>query len=918
MNIKSNKTLEREVKRGIEIRFPNGMDQAHKDRLAYELPIIEDMGYADYHLVVKDFLEYGRLLGYVPKNLIAEAPLTIDGLKEYIKEHGWKNQGFRIGPGRGSAVGSLVCYLLGITALDPLDYGLLFERFLNPERISMPDIDSDISADTRGKVIEYVQNKYGENAVCGIMTTNAQAPKGSINIAAKYYGLKKNGVAMTSLGRMIAKDTPSDVGTSFKTTVNKNGVVDPTCNQTLYEFLQEKYSDNADAVEILRWARIMEGSFTAYSSHAAGIAISDNDDISEYLPLRWNTSSEMMTTQCNMVQTEENGILKFDFLGLKTLDIITETLQMIEENYGLIIDPLKIDLNDKKVYKEIFATGKTNSVFQFESNGMKTMLKRFKPECFEDLIILVSMFRPGPLQYLDGVIDVKNGKKPMEFICPELEPIIGKTYGAIVYQEQVMEICRALAGFSYGHADQVRRFMSKKKADKLAHERESFVEGCSENKISSEVANQLFDQMEDFAKYAFNKSHAAAYAFNAYITGWLKYYYPAEFFASALNWAAKKEEIAGLVYEATRMSIKVLQPDINISGKEFTVVNGDIRFGLSSVAGVKDQADIIIKERANGGPFKTLNDFVIRVSPDKTVYENLTSAGALDSFDKNRQAIKNACVIIKEIMTKRSKKCSVVISAKVILNNYDRIHNDEDIIAVQKNHDVKIEFKKFIEKDALQKKLIAAEQAVENFDKEINDVYIIGCPEDKKEKMALEKDFLGMYITSHPMDMYPSPEEAQVNCVSDISIYDEACYGIISNITIRYTKKDNKPMAFFTVTDKSGEIEVCAFVKAYENFKDIIKEGNVVRLTGKVQSEEFEDEERLKFIMDGGKICEEKVIKYYITVKSVDAFKVEEFKDSFEDEDGVECVITDGSLVKKLPFKVSESINFFSKNITIK
>lgn len=916
----SNEILDREVLKGIKRRFPDGMDEEHKARLAYELPIIKDMGYADYHLVVKDFLEYGRLLGYVPKDRLDEAPLTIKGLKKFIKENGWKNQGMLVGPGRGSAVGSLVCYLLGITNLDPLKYGLLFERFLNPERISMPDIDSDLSNTTRGKVIEYVQHKYGQDAVCGIMTTNAQAPKGSINIAAKFYGLKKYNTPLTSLGRTIAKDVPSDVGVSFSTKVDsKSGAVDKENGKmSLYEFLTDKYKENADALEVIRWAKIVEGSFTAYGSHAAGIVISDNDDVSEYLPLRWNTTSKMMTTQCDMVQVEDNGLLKFDFLGLKTLDIITETLRMIEENYGLIIDPLNIDLADEKTYREILSTGKTNSVFQLESNGMKNMLKRFKPDCFEDLIILVSMYRPGPLQYLDGVIDVKNGKKPMEFMCPELEPILGKTYGAIVYQEQVMEICRSLAGFTLGHADSVRRFMSKKKEDKLAHERESFVNGCEVNGISNEISNALFDQMMDFAKYAFNKSHAAVYAFNAYITAWLKCHYPAEFFASALNWAENKK-IAGLVYEAKKCGVSTLVPDVNLSGKEFGVSEGSIRFGLSSVAGVKNAADAIISERNNNGPFTSLKDFVLRVRPDKTVSENLIAAGALDNFGKNRLAMTAFAEELREILPKRDKKLSLIKSAELVLPVIEKA-SKEELIKMQEEKGYKVEITEITTADKLDKKISTAKTALAGFDKDIECVRLHNIPENKSERMAQEKNFLGMYITEHPMDFYPDAKEVNARVVADVDEGYATIYGVVTDLAVKLRKSDGAKMAFFSIEDRSGSIDVAVFTRAFQKIGSIIENGKVLKLTGNCIVEEKEDGEfETKFFAENAEAVSEKKASIMLPVKSFEEFKKnieKDFMDEYEDKDGFKLLIFDESKDKiiPMPYKISEKVkNLFPK-----
>lgn len=403
--------------------------------------------------------------------------------------------------------------------------------------------------------------------------------------------------------------------------------------------------------------------FYAYGEHAAGVVISDNNDVSDYVPLKYNSSSKQMDCQLNMVQVEENGLLKMDFLGLKTLNIVTDAMRLIEKNCGKIIDPLKINLEDEHIYKEIFSKGLTNAVFQFESDGMKQMLKRFKPTCFEDIIILVSMFRPGPLQYIDGVIDVKNKVRPMTFLCEELKPILSKTYGAIVYQEQVMQLVQSLAGFSLGDADNVRRFMSKKKAEKLAHERDAFIYGDegrnikgyikvhlenvnaenmsqaeaeAEKKKAENVANEIFDQMTEFAKYAFNKSHATAYAFNAYITAWLKYYYPAEFFAAALNWAANSKKMAALVREARVCGVKIMCPDVNRSAEKFTVEGNAVLFGLSAIKGIKSSAEKIVEIRKAQGVYTSVKDFIIRSGISVANVESLIQAGALDEFNENR------------------------------------------------------------------------------------------------------------------------------------------------------------------------------------------------------------------------------------------------------------------------------------------
>ena len=892
----ANEVFDRELERGIKWRYPEGLDEAHKARLDYEVGIIKSMGYVDYHLVVKDFLEYGRLLGYVPDDKLDDAPLTISELKEYIRANGWKNGGLTIGPGRGSAVGSLVCYLLGITNLDPLKYELLFERFLNPERVSMPDIDSDIYSTGRGKVIDYVRNKYGNNAVCGIMTMTMLGPKGSIKTAAKYYGLKKTGEPMTNLGKLITKEVPDEPGTAFTTMMDE---------RNLLETLNDKFKDNKDALEILRWAKILEGSFVSYSAHAAGIVISDGGDVSEYLPLRMNTELGMMTTQCDKEQVEENGLLKFDFLGLKTLDIITQTIRLVEE----------IDLADKEVYENIFANGKTNSVFQFESSGMKSMLKRFRPESFEDLIILVSMFRPGPLQYLDGVIDVKNGRLPMRFLCPELEPILGKTYGAIVYQEQVMQICQSLAGFTLGHADQVRRFMSKKKADKLAHEREAFINGCMENGIRSSVAETLFDQMMDFASYAFNKSHAAAYAYNAYITGWLKYHYPSEFFTAALNWTTS-EKLAGLMYEAKNFGVEVKTPDINLSGKDFEDKSDIVRFGLSSVAGVKNNALAILEER-KGGNFTSLTDFCVRCNPNSRVLAALIGAGAFDSFSGNREAMLQMSEKIKVVVPKILKKKSFIDSAEYVIPNLEKYKDADEMIKAQEQAGLKAEITELTTADNLEKRLETARTALKNLEKELSYIREPKCSENKTERMNKEKELLGIYVTEHPMDFYPTNEEMSIQALNDVTETSNEVYGVIVNLNIKARKSDGAKMAFFTLEDRSGSIEVSCFTKEYKQFSNLIKEGEVVRISGNCIEDEREiggeTETELKFVAKNIQTVKIKKSSYLMSVPSYAAFFLDaeaEFISIYGDENGHGLLIFDRALneVREAKFKVSDAV----------
>ena len=884
----SNKLLEAEIEKGIKWRFPGGMDEAHKERLKKELPVIESMGYSDYHLIVKDFLEYGRLLGYLPKEKIADAPITIPELESYIQENGWHNMGLMTGPGRGSAVGSLVCYLLGITTLDPLKYNLLFERFLNPERISMPDIDSDFANTIRPKVIQYVQNKYGYNAVCGILTVIKLQPKGAINTAAKYYGLKKNGEGMLSLGDKLSSDVPNALNIAFSTKVDKNGAIDEDgeSDYTLYQFLKDKYDGNEDALEILRWAKILEGTVSGFSAHAAGIVISDNDDVSEYLPLRMNEKLGMLTTQCDMVELEDNGLLKFDFLGLKTLDIITETLKAIEETTGIIIDPLTIDLTDKSVYEDIFQKGKTNSVFQFSKEGMRAMLKKFKPESFEDLIILNSMYRPGPLQYIDGVCNVKNGVEEAEYLCPELEPILSKTYAAIVYQEQVMEIFQKLAGYSLGGADQVRRYMSKKKADKLALEREAFIngdpkrgiKGCVANGISKEAADKLFDQMSEFAKYAFNKSHAAAYSYNAYITAWLKKHYPREFFSCALDWAENLDEVSEIIKEAESFGIKIYAPDINLSTKGFSVTDDGIRFGLSSVAGVKDHSNAIIEERNKNGGFRSLGDFSVRCNENKKVVKNLIDSGAFDSLSElNRAQLGTIAEKIPDLVKKRREKADLIKAAAIVSSKIETA-TSEELIKLQEESGIRVMFEKPCKRATFDKKVADSKKAIEELDAAINNIAAPGLHEDPAEKLAKEHELLGAYVSGNPLDLYPSAKDLGFPDLCDVAEGGSKAYGIVSSLNIKKRKSDGAPMAFFKLEDRTGSIDVCCFTKAYASYGKMLEEGSVVMLTGDINAEvSDDDEEKLKFILKTAVKAERKVTSVFVLqVSGLDAFHVKE------------------------------------------
>ncbi len=821
---------------GKKWRFPHGMPDGYEERLSYEVGIIEKMGYVDYHLIVKDFLEYARTLAPVPPEHVSDAPLTIPEAQRWVRINGWKG-GISTGLGRGSAVGSLVCYLLGITALDPLKYDLLFERFLNPERVSMPDIDSDIAKNVRPQVIRYVRHKYGEDSVCGIMTMNAQAPRGAIRIAAKAYGYAVGrGGDFLSLGDEIAKKVSKEPGTSFATVLDNK--------KTVMESLKSQYYNSPDARKILDWAALVEGCFTAYGAHAAGIVISDNHPVSDYVPLRWNSKLGEWTTQCDMVVTESKGLLKMDFLGLKTLDVMNETLSLIKQKTGRVIIPERdIPMDDADVYREIYCKGATDSVFQFESQGMKQMLKRFQPDCFEDLIILVSMFRPGPLQYLDGVIEVKHGK-PASYLVPELMPILGSTYSAIVYQEQVMQIFRSLAGYTLGQADQVRRFMSKKKADKLAKERTAFVhgdvsrgiDGCEKRGIDPKKADELFDQMTEFSRYAFNKSHAAAYAADSYYTAWLKYHYPAEFLCAAMNWAedksAEDRALPGLMREARNFGVTVKAPDINLSHADFTIHDGCILTGLGSVKSVGADAAQVIAERNANGLYLSIPDFLLRTKIRSSGLTRLIEAGAFDGFCKNRTAVLDLYTRVTALLKRRSDKQQFLRKAELVLPYLTTVDSAAELLAKEEELGIGQFLKKQTKPEVMKKRMDTAGAKIG----ECESLILAARPdvslsENFVERMGKEHALLGAYLSAHPLDTYIA--DANASAVKDVTANDSVTVcGIVTEFRELYTRRDHRPMAAFLIEDRTGTLPAVLFPAVYAQYEKLIAPGCALRFTG--------------------------------------------------------------------------------------
>ena len=621
----------------------------YEARLQHEVAVIKSMGFVDYHLVVRDFCIMGRKLGVVPKEERKNIPSDFSRVDDWLAEHHY-TIGEGIGPGRGSAAGSLVCYLLGITNIDPIRYHLLFERFLNPERVTMPDIDTDIATSLRPVLIQYVQWRYGINAVASIMTETTYGAKGAIQAAGRdeadrLYGhlpLKNRNEEKSRFMHKYVYPISDQLDTGMKVSDIDVSTV------------------NDISRDIIHKASLIEGKLFSTGVHAGGVVISDNRDINEYIPIYYNHSLDVWAVQCDMVRLEEKGFLKFDLLGLKNLDIITDTLYLILKHTGSAVDINTIPFEDV-VFSGIYSTGRTNSVFQFESAGMKKMLQRFQPSCFEDIILLVAAYRPGPMQYLDDIIAVKQGTKPIHYDIPELEPILSETYGAVIYQEQVMRIFQDLAGYSLGGADLVRRAMSKKKMDKLKKERKAFLYGdkergicgCLSKGIPEAKADALFDSLMDFAKYAFNKSHAAAYALVSYQTAWLKHHYPDCFACAMLN-NTEQKDYAPIIEDCRARGVRILPPSILQSHYDCTIENGAIRLGMRSIKGVAEKtAGFIdqIKSARGSGQLHSFSDFLSCciseedgkvIQPPAALVEKMISVGVFDIFYKNRQGLLQA------------------------------------------------------------------------------------------------------------------------------------------------------------------------------------------------------------------------------------------------------------------------------------
>lgn len=750
--------------RGIEEKYAH-LSQEIAERLEYELSIIKQMGYVDYFLIVWDFIKFAD------------------------------DNKIMTGPGRGSAAGSLVAYALNITKIDPIKYNLIFERFLNPERISMPDIDSDFCYERRQEVINYVIEKYGTENVSQIVTFGTMAARACIRDVGRALDYPYAEVDK------IAKMIPQALGITIEKALETN-----------FE-LKQIYENDERCRYLIDIAKRLEGLPRHTSTHAAGVVIA-SEPLVNYVPLYKN--EDCIVTQFTMGALEELGLLKMDFLGLRTLTVIRDALELIEKNQGIKVDINKIDTDDKKVYKMI-GEGRTTGVFQLESPGMTSFMKELKPDSLEDIIAGISLYRPGPMAEIPKYIKNKRNPENIVYETPELKPILSVTYGCMVYQEQVMQIVRDLAGYSMGRSDLVRRAMSKKKHDVMEQERKNFIEGCMNRGINQGVANRIFDSMMDFASYAFNKSHAAAYAVVGYQTAYLMCYYPSEFLAAMLNSVmGDNTKVAYYIRFAEENGIRVLPPDINESIDKFTVNENKIRFGLSAIKNVGSNViKSIVKSREEKGKFISLEDFCNKIDIsciNKRTVESLIKAGALDCFGLYRSQM-------------------LSIYEKIL----DGISSDR-----KRNIDGQISL----------------------FAGDFGNPIMVNYPNikefEKKYLLAMEKEMTGLYLTGHPLEQYEDAlnrkTSIRISDIISVNLLEEdsatenkdvndgdpvVIGGIITEVNKKITR-NNATMAFIKVEDLFASIEVVIFPKTYEKYKPLLEEDGIIIIKGRVSIKEDE------------------------------------------------------------------------------
>ena len=753
---------------GLEKRYGDPSEEL-KDRLSYELETIHQMGYVDYFLIVWDFIKYA------------------------------KDHGISVGPGRGSAAGSIVSYCLEITTIDPIRYQLLFERFLNPERVSMPDIDVDFCYERRQEVIDYVTRKYGKDCVAQIVTFGTLAARGVIRDVGRVMDLPY--AYVDSISKMI----PQELGI----TIDKALKMNPD--------LKKLYDTDETVTNLIDMAKRLEGLPRHCSMHAAGVVICQKP-VDEYVPLS-RAADGTITTQFIMTTLEELGLLKMDFLGLRTLTVIQNAVLLARRKQPEL-NINQIDYNDQKVLDYI-GTGKTDGVFQLESAGMKGFMKELKPHNLEDVIAGISLYRPGPMDFIPQYIRGKNDSSSITYDCPQLEPILAPTYGCIVYQEQVMQIVRDLAGYSLGRSDLLRRAMSKKKAAVMEKERKIFiygdeetgVPGCIKNGIDEQTANKIYDEMIDFAKYAFNKSHAAAYAVVSYQTAWLKYYFPVEYMAALMTSVIDNpSKVSEYIYACRQMNIKILPPDINKGEANFSVDGGDIRYGLAAIKSIgRPVIKAIVEDREELGLFQNLEDFITRLSAknilNKRTIENLIKAGALDTLGGTRKQFMSIYVQIVDHVTQEKKNSMV---GQMTL--FDLVSEDQK----------------------------------EEFQIRMPDV----GEYSKETLLAFEKEVLGIYVSGHPLEAYEEKWKKSISATTaDFQLDEETGHtkvhdgakeiigGMITEKTIKHTKT-NQMMAFITVEDLLGTVEFVVFPRDYEKNRDYLEADSKVFVRGRVSEED--------------------------------------------------------------------------------
>ena len=805
---------------GLATRYSGDMEEL-EERLNYELNVIKNMGYVDYFLIVWDFIRYAR------------------------------DHDIIVGPGRGSAAGSLVSYTLGITKLDPIKYNLLFERFLNPERVSMPDIDVDFCFERRQEVIDYVVEKYGKDRVVQIVTFGTMAARGVIRDVGRVMDLPY--AQCDSIAKMIP--------TELNITIEKAMKMNPE--------LRGLYEADETVKKLIDMSRRLEGLPRHTSMHAAGVVISQKPVV-EYVPLS-RASDGSLVTQFTMTTLEELGLLKMDFLGLRTLTVIQNVAKLVERDKGVVLDMDHIDYDDKKVYAMLGA-GKTEGVFQLESGGMTSFMKELKPGSLEDVIAGISLYRPGPMDFIPQYIRGKNNPDSITYDCPELEPILDATYGCIVYQEQVMQIVRNLGGYTLGRSDMVRRAMSKKKTSVMEKERQNFVygneeegvPGCINKGISEKVANKIFDDMIDFAKYAFNKSHAAAYAVVAYQTAFLKYYYPVEFMAALMTSVIDNpSKVSEYILSSRRMGIAILPPDINKGESSFSVDGGSIRYGLSAIKSIgRPVIEGLVEERNLRGGFKTLRDFIERMSGrdiNKRTIENFIKAGAFDGIPGNRR---QKMMVYVQILDAVNQEKKTAMTGQMSL--FDLVSEEE--------------------KEAYEIRMPDVEEY------------------PKEAKLAFEKEVLGVYISGHPLEEYEQRWRNNITAVTTDFLPDEetgmprvidnskvTVGGMITGKTIKYTKT-NKVMAFLTVEDLVGTVEIVVFPRDYEKNAQLMEVDDKVFIQGRVSAE---DEKASKLICENIRSFDDVPSELWVQFATKEEFlsKEEDFYRLLNDSDGRDSVV---------------------------